>query len=133
MPIIDHRKAKEIPWRPRYRTWEIASAELGATSCSLHLSLVEPGAGAPLHTHNTDELIVILDGTLEVRLGDLRQQVSADHTVVVPPMVPHGFTCVGQKAAHILGFFPVSDPFSSHTTHYLEGGPPTGTSNKEDN
>ena len=84
-------------------------------------SVIGVGAGAPLHTHEADELIVVLEGVLEVRINDEIHQVGPDHTIVVPPNVPHGFTIVGDSDARILGFFPIQDPF--HHTHYLEGGP----------
>ena len=94
----------------------------GTISSSLAHSIVGVGAGAPLHLHEADELIVILGGTLEVRLGKEVHRVGPDHTLVIPPDTPHWFTSVGPGHAHILGFFPVSDPFN-HTT-YLEGTPP---------
>ena len=69
-----------------------------------------------------DELIVVLEGTLEVRINDDVYTVGPNHTVVVPPNVPHGFTIVGESDARILGFFPIQDPFDH--TQFLEGGPP---------
>ena len=121
MPIIEHRTAPEIPWRPAYRMWELAGAKDGMSS-SLSLSVVGAGAGAPLHAHRDDELIVVLDGILEVRLGQEVHRVGADHTVAIPPDVPHSFTSVGEKAARVLIFFPVAYPFEGTT--YLEGSPP---------
>ena len=80
------------------------------------------GAGAPLHTHEDDELLVVLEGTLRVRIGDESHDADADHTVVVPPGVPHGFEAVGDSPARVLVFFPSKDPFLR--TKFLEGGPP---------
>ena len=121
MPIIDHKNLPETPWRPNYRKWDITRPGDGTTSSSLADSTVGVGAGAPLHSHEADELITILEGTLEVRIGDEVHRVGRDHTLVVPPNVPHGFTSVGPGDARILGFFPIPDPFAH--THYLEGGP----------
>ena len=59
MPIIDHRHAPEVPWRPGYRKWDIAGHEQGVNS-TLSINTAEPGTGAPLHTHTIDELIVIV-------------------------------------------------------------------------
>ena len=124
MPIVNHRDIPETPWRPNYRKWDITRPGDGTTSSSMAYSEVGVGAGAPLHTHEADELIVILEGALEARLGDEVRVVGADHTLVVPPNVPHAFTSVGPGAARILGFFPIPDPFD-HTA-YLEGAPPEG-------
>ena len=122
MPIVDHNSLPETPWRPNYRKWDITRSGDGTTSSSMSYSVVGVGAGAPLHTHEADELIVILDGTVEARLGEDVRRVGADHTLVIPPGTPHGFTNVGPGDARILVFFPVSDPFA-HTT-YFEGAPP---------
>ena len=122
MPVVDHNSIPETPWRPNYRKWDIIRPGDGTTSSSLSYSVVGVGTGAPLHTHEADELIVILEGTLEARLGDESHQVGPGHTLVVPPNVPHGFTNAGPGDARILAFFPIPDPFN-HTT-YLEGTPP---------
>ena len=122
MPIVDHNSLLETPWRPNYRKWDIVRPGDGTTSSSMSYSVVGIGAGAPLHTHEADELIVILEGTVEARLGEEVSRVGADHTLVIPPNTPHGFTSVGPGDARIVAFFPISDPFA-HTT-FLEGEPP---------
>ena len=121
MPIIDHSTVPEIHWRPNYRKWDLAGLAEGITS-NLSLSIAGVGTGAPLHYHEDDELIVILDGMLEVKIGGETHEVGPNHTVVVPPNVPHSFTVVGFNEATMLAFFPVPQPFDRTT--YLEGTPP---------
>ena len=122
MPIVDHGALPETPWRPNYRKWDITQPGDGTTSSAMSYSVVGVGAGAPLHTHEADELIIILEGTVEARLGDEVSNVGADHTLVVPPRVPHAFTSVGPGDARIMAFLPVSNPFDNTT--FLEGEPP---------
>ena len=122
MPIVRHDTLAETPWRPNYRKWDVTGPNDGTTSSSLAISVAAPGTGAPLHSHEDDELIVLLDGELEVRLGDEVATVGPDHTLVVPPNVPHAFTVTGRENARMLTFFPAADPFSR--TVYLEGSPP---------
>ena len=81
MPIINHQQVPEVPWRPGYRKWDVAGREQGVTS-TFSINTAEPGTGAPLHTHTIDELIVIIDGTLEVRINGETHLVEKDHTVV---------------------------------------------------
>lgn len=89
MPIIDHSQAPEISWRPGYRKWDVTGREQDGTS-TFSLNTGEPGTGAPLHTHTIDELIVIMEGTLEVRIDGETHIVQKNHTVAIPPGVEHG-------------------------------------------
>ncbi len=126
MPIVNHDDVAEVPWRPNYRKWDITVPGDGTTSSSMSYSVVGAGAGAPLHSHEADELITVLEGELEARLGDEVRQVGPNHTLIIPPGAPHGFTNRGPAEAKMLTYFPVPDPFN-HTT-YLEGTPPAGHS-----
>ena len=123
MPIVDHASAVEIPWRPGYRRFTLAGKDEGV-ACSASLSVIEPGAGAPTHFHDAvDEIIVVLDGMLEVWVGDgERQRIGANHTISLPARVPHGFVAVGPIAARILAFLPQAGEAAATT--YLDGGPP---------
>ncbi len=123
MPIIDHSQAPEVPWRPGYRKWDVAGHEQGVTS-TFSINTAEPGAGAPLHTHSIDELIVIVHGTLEVTIDGESHLAGKDHTVVIPPGAEHSFRVTGEETAELLVFFPALDPYSSEHTRYLEGARP---------
>lgn len=122
MPIVDHNNAAEIPWRPGYRRFTLAGTEHGV-QCSASLSVLEPGAGAPTHFHDTvDEVIVVLDGALDLWIGDDKRRVGAEHTAVLPAGVPHGFVAVGPGPTRILAFLPLSGEAAKTT--YLDGAPP---------
>ena len=75
-----------------------------------------------------DELIVVLEGTLQVSLDGQTHTVGPDHTVVIPPGAAHGFTVTGHDEAHLLVFFPALDPYSAEHTHYIEGARPESVS-----
>lgn len=121
MPIVNNLSARELPWRPSYRVWAIAGLD-ETVECTLHYSTIEPGAGAPLHTHETDELIVVIEGSLNGRLGNVTQAIQANQTMVIPKGVPHGFSATGKNTAKTVAFFPCRD--GMQRTTYLEGGPP---------
>ena len=103
MPIINNRDVPEVPWRPGYRKWDITLAEHGVTS-TLSINTAEPGTGAPLHTHEMDELIMIIEGQVEVRIDEEVHIVEKDHTLVIPPGAEHGFKIVGDETAKLLVF-----------------------------
>ena len=123
MPIIDHSKAPEVPWRPGYRKWDVTGMGQGVTS-TFSINSVDPGKGAPMHTHTVDELIVILEGSLEVSVDGASHLIGKDHTLVIPPGAEHGFKATGD-GARLMVFFPALDPYSEEHTHYLEGSRPS--------
>jgi quercetin dioxygenase-like cupin family protein len=69
-------------------------------------------------------VLIVVEGTLEFRIGDARSVVGPDHTVSIPAGAPHGFVAVGPSPARIFTFFPRIGAF--FTTTYLEGEPPAG-------
>jgi len=125
MPVIANAAATEIPWRPGYRNFVIAGKEQGL-ACVAGYSVIEPGAGAPLHMHRgTDEVFILLEGTLDLRLGDERIRVEANHTIAIPAGVKHAFTVVGKTPVRMFTFMPQAGAIASATT-YFEGAVPLG-------
>ena len=53
------------------------------------------GAGPPPHTHPWDEAYFVLEGTLEVLLGERIQKVAAGEFVFIPGGTPHNFRLIG--------------------------------------
>lgn len=69
MPVIPNAQAQEIPWRPGYRNFVLAGRDRGL-GCIAGYSVIEPGAGVPLHAHkDVDEIFILLEGALDLRLG----------------------------------------------------------------
>ena len=66
---------------------------------------IEPGHRLGTHTDSAEEILLVLDGTAEVSLGDEQGQISAREMAVVPAMVPHGLRNVGDETARFVGFF----------------------------
>jgi len=125
MPIIPNDQAQEIPWRAGYRNFVLAGRDQGV-QCIAGYSVIEPGAGAPLHAHkDVDEIFILLDGALDFRLGDERRVVEANHTIAIPAGVPHAFVAVGTSPARMFTFLPRTQTISDATI-YFEGGPPAG-------
>lgn len=81
------------------------------------------GDRIPLHTHDVDEAITILDGEAETRLGDDRRRVGAGAVIFVPAGTPHGTTNAGRSLLHIQAVFPAT----SIEIAMLERNPAPGT------
>jgi mannose-6-phosphate isomerase-like protein (cupin superfamily) len=125
MPVIPNAQAQEIPWRPGYRNFVLAGRDQGL-DCIAGYSVIEPGAGAPLHAHkDVDEIFILLEGALDFRLGDERRVVEANHTIAIPAGVPHAFVAVGPVPVRMFTFMPRNRAIADATT-YFEGAPPAG-------
>jgi quercetin dioxygenase-like cupin family protein len=66
---------------------------------------LEPGHRLGTHTDSAEEILLFLEGTAEVTVGDESGRVSAGEMAVVPAMVPHGLRNVGDETARFVGFF----------------------------
>ena len=120
--IVCNDEAVELPWRPGYRNFVVAGKDQGV-QVSASLGILEPGAGAPLHYHlEVDEVLLVLEGALDVTLGDETFRVEANHTISVPARVPHAFTAVGPGPARIIGFLPRQGAYVA--AQYIGGDPP---------
>jgi mannose-6-phosphate isomerase-like protein (cupin superfamily) len=124
MPVVKNDEAQEIPWRPGYRHFVLAGEAQGV-AVSSSMAILEKGAGAPLHLHETvDEVIVVLAGTLDVRMGEVHVVVGANQTIAIPARTPHAFTVLSPEGARFIAFSPCHGP--QMATRYLEGEPPLG-------
>jgi quercetin dioxygenase-like cupin family protein len=66
---------------------------------------LEPGSHLPIHTDSAEEILYIVAGEAEAQVGEERGRVAAGDLAVVPSMVPHGLTNVGDKTVKVVGFF----------------------------
>ena len=126
MPIINHQHVPEIEMRPGIRGQFLASKDHGACGLCLLVNTVDPGAAAPLHKHTVEETMLVLEGTVWVRVGDERHTVGPQHTVIIPAGAPHAWGNSGPNVAKLLWAFGGPDPFGDST--YLEGVPPVCSS-----
>lgn len=67
---------------------------------------LEPGQRLEQHTDSLEELLLVLEGKVEVNVGEERVIAEGGTIAVVPPMAPHGALNVGTDTARVLGFFP---------------------------
>src|SRR5215475_224454 len=122
MAVINHQTIPEVLMRPGIRGQFLAHKNLGAAGVSLLVKTVAPGATAPLHKHTVEETMLVLEGTVWVRIGDERYTVGPQHTVIIPAETTHAWGNSGPDVAKLLWAFGGPDPFQDST--YLEGAPP---------
>lgn len=66
---------------------------------------LEPGKKLGRHTDSAEELLLILEGTVEVSIGDEKGILNKGELALVPVMVPHNLHNIGTSKAKVLGFF----------------------------
>lgn len=65
--------------------------------------VTQPGQGVMVHVHDyEDELVYVVDGEIEVTLGDQTMTATAGVLALLPRGIPHGFTNIGDKPSRIL-------------------------------
>jgi quercetin dioxygenase-like cupin family protein len=95
-----HVNAQDLPGNNVSRTFQGGSH--GPSSVSFFLVHNEPGQGPELHHHPYDETFVILEGHVEVRVGDETVDGGPGDIVIGPPGVPHAFTNLGPGRARLV-------------------------------
>ena len=69
---------------------------------------IAAGDRIPLHTHDVDEAITILEGEAEARLGEERRSVGPGTTIFIPAGTPHGTSNIGDTPLQIHAVFPAT-------------------------
>jgi len=65
---------------------------------------IESGYRLGTHTDSAEEILLILQGEVEVSLGE-EGRLSAGEMALVPAMVPHAVRNVGEERVRVAGFF----------------------------
>lgn len=91
----------------------------GTKSGSVVYFELESGCELGTHTDSAEEIVYIADGTVELSIGNEKNQVSRGELGVVPVMEPHNFRSIGSNTAKVIGFFPSSNVVSTFEKFFL--------------
>ena len=91
------------------------------STCALVYMVLEPGGAVGTHEHDVEEVILVLEGSAEVWVGEERQRVEPRAVVVVPAGAAHGLRG-GTGVVRAVGFF----PSGSVVTRFAERVMPDG-------
>ena len=110
MPIIPFANVPSEDAYPGVPRSVLVDARQGAQSLNVgHLTI---GVGNSITTHihpDTEETMVIVEGTLESILGDEVVTVGPGDAVVAPAGIKHGFVNRSSAPARILAIFPKTE------------------------
>lgn len=95
---------KNAPNQRTKATFPLLGAHGTKSLATVYFEL-EPGDYLGRHTDSEEELLIILEGELELTVGDQKGEVHAGHVALVPKMVPHDARNIGAAKARVLGVF----------------------------
>jgi len=87
------------------RTIPLVTKEIGAKDMTTGLTRFPAGAKVPLHSHNCDEQVTILEGEAEAEVDGQRHLLRPFDTTLVPANRPHRFINVGASHLTILWIY----------------------------
>ncbi len=96
---------------PGLEVRDIVDAEQGTHALKIGEVTIAPNTRLPRHIHtNTEEAMVVLEGTLDALVGRERMTIGPGHTVLAPAGTTHGFVNRSDEPARILFIFPTHEP-----------------------
>ncbi len=103
LPLLEF-VGKDKPRQHCRATFPLLGADGTRQSATVYFE-IEPGDHLGRHTDSAEELLLILEGTVEASIGDETGILSAGEIALVPKMVPHDIRNIGDGTARVLGFF----------------------------
>jgi quercetin dioxygenase-like cupin family protein len=73
------------------RTIPLVTRSVGATGFINGITIFDPGAGVPLHRHNCEESVMIIEGRAIVEIDGREYEVGTHDVTFLPRGVPHRF------------------------------------------
>ena len=87
------------------QVWEaIAARSVHGQRLTLAVVELDPGAVAAEHSHDNEQLGLVLNGSLDFRIGDERRELGPGATYVIPSNTPH-MAIAGPEGAVVVDVF----------------------------
>ena len=99
-----------------FRIWDgVLARSVDGERMSFAVVELDPSVTIPEHSHENEQLGIVLRGSLSFRVGDEVRELEAGGTWRIPPNVPHGVHVGAEGAVVIDVFAPIRDDW-----HMLE-------------
>lgn len=95
----------------------------GTGSTAAVLFELEPGSMLATHRDSAEEVLHILAGEGEAKIGDEQARVRAGQIAIVPAMAPHSLRNVGETTLRVLGVFSSSTLVATFEEPLASDGP----------
>lgn len=99
--IVPPGRGKEIAFNGGSFIHKVNSQDTNGVFAVMEI-VTPPGGGIDLHVHEReDEFVSLLEGEIEVTLGDQSMKVVPGVMALLPRGIPHGFTNTGETASRL--------------------------------
>lgn len=108
MPIIQHSAQPTSATDAFARVRPLVTREHGAASLTVQEVVMNPGMATPLQTHATDIAFMMLEGSIQMIVGDEVRTVRSGYTLLAPPGVTYKLINNTWVAARLLMVYPAA-------------------------
>ncbi|MDR8392636.1 cupin domain-containing protein [Aliifodinibius sp. S!AR15-10] len=95
---------KDDPGQHCHATFPMFGAHGTKSTATVYFEL-DPGDALGRHTDSAEELLLVLEGEVEVEVGGETGPLSKGEIALVPQMIPHNLINTGKTKAKVLGMF----------------------------
>ncbi len=92
----------EVPRGNGIVNYLIATKKVGARAMHTGISMLPVGVTAPRHSHNAEEQVTVLEGTVKIMLGEREQVCRRFDSSFIAAGVEHELVNVGDETAYVL-------------------------------
>jgi quercetin dioxygenase-like cupin family protein len=108
MPIIEHNKQPVAPSEEFSSVRPLVTKAHGAMSLTVQEVTIKPGLAGPLQTHPVDIAFMMLEGSIQMIVGDEVRTVRSGSTLLAPPGTPYKLVNNTWVPARLLMIFPAT-------------------------
>jgi quercetin dioxygenase-like cupin family protein len=108
MPIINHNSQPVLPSEEFSSLRPLVTRDHGAASLTIQEITIKPGAAGRLQTHPVDVAFMMLEGSIQMIVGDEVRTVRSGNTLLAPPDTPYKLINNTWVTARLLMIFPAT-------------------------
>ena len=110
MPIIDHTTQPPLEPADGREARRFVNKGAGAESLTIGELVMHHGSALRLHTHPTDEAILLLEGAVQMIVGSESRNAVPGDILLAPPGTPHRLVNDSGSDARMFTIFPTDNP-----------------------
>jgi quercetin dioxygenase-like cupin family protein len=109
MPIINHNSQPTLQSDEFASLRPLVTKDHGATSLTIQEVTIKPGMAGRRQTHPVDVAFMMLEGSIQMIIGDEVRTVRSGNTLLAPPGTPYQLINNTWVPARLLMIFPATE------------------------